>query len=68
MFLTTKLLPRSDGGLAKNTDQPDGIAGSRSQVEAVERFNESVDDIASFFNDAVAADATLGKLSLMSNR
>lgn len=68
MFLTTKLLPRSDGELAKSTDQPEGIAGSRGHIEAVERFNESVDDITSFFNDAVAADATLGKLSLVSNR
>lgn len=68
MFLTTKLLPRSDSELAKNVDHPDGIAGGRSHIEAVERFNESVDDIASFFNDAVAADATLGKLSLVSNR
>lgn len=68
MFLTTKLLPRSDGELADNTDQSEGIAGSRSHIEAVERFNESVDDIANFFNDAVASDATLGKLSLVSNR
>lgn len=68
MFLATKLLPRSEGELAKNMEQPEGIAGSRSHIEAVERFNESVDDIASFFNDAVAADATLGKLSLVSNR
>lgn len=68
MFLTTKLLPRSDGDLAKNTDLSEEIAGSRSHIEAVERFNESVDDIASFFNDAVASDATLGKLALASKR
>lgn len=68
MFLTTKLLPRSDGDFTKSTDEPEGIAGSRSHIEAVERFNESVDDLASFFNEAVAADATLGKLSLVSNR
>eukprot|EP00752_Nemacystus_decipiens_P010117 g9018.t1 len=68
MFLTTKLLPRSDSELATNKGQPEEIAGSGSQVEAVERFNESVDDIASLFNDSVAADATLGKLSLATNR
>lgn len=66
MFLTTKLMPRSDNELAEKSDQPNSSVGSRSHIEAVERFNDSVDDINNFFNDSVAANSTLGKL--MSDR
>lgn len=66
MFLTTKLMPRSDNDFAEKSGQPDGSVGSRRHIEAVEHFNDSVDDINSFFNDCVAADSTLGKL--VSNR
>lgn len=62
MFLTTKLMPRSDNEFAEKSGQPDGSVGSRSHIEAVERFNDSVDDINNFFSDSVAADSTLGKL------
>lgn len=62
MFLSTKLLPRGDTELAEKDEESDGGIGSRSRMEAVERFNESVDDISNFFNDSVADDALFGNL------
>ncbi|CAN0084549.1 unnamed protein product [Hapterophycus canaliculatus] len=62
MFLSTKLLPRSDTELADKEEESDRSIESRNRVEVVERFNESVDDISNFFNESVADDAILGKL------
>ncbi|CAN0019122.1 unnamed protein product, partial [Scytosiphon promiscuus] len=64
MFLSTKLMPRSETEPAEKDEGSEGDIGSRSRVEAVERFNESVDDISSFFNDAVTDDLLFGKLVL----
>ncbi|CAM9805230.1 unnamed protein product [Ectocarpus sp. 12 AP-2014] len=60
MFLSTKLMPRSDS--AKRDEGSEGSVGSRSHIEAVEQFNDSVDDISNFFNDSVGADDVLSKL------
>ncbi|CAN0184778.1 unnamed protein product [Ectocarpus sp. 6 AP-2014] len=64
MFLSTKLMPRSDS--AKRDERSEGSVGSRSHIEAVEQFNDSVDDISNFFNDSVGADDVLSKLVSLS--
>lgn len=61
MFLSTKLMPRSDDEIIeKREETEDAHGGSRSHVEAVERFNESVDDISSSYQ--AAADDVIAKL------
>lgn len=62
MFLSTKLMPRGDSDFAKNNDEPEDVAETRNHMETVEHFNESVDDMTSFFNDSIAADDVLQKL------
>lgn len=60
MFLSTKLMPRSDDEIIEKREEPEDVHGSRSRVEAVERFNESVDDISSSYQ--AAADDVIAKL------
>lgn len=60
MFLSTKLMPRTEGDV--NYTDAEGRDGSRGHVEAVERFNGLVDDICSSYQGA--ADEMLTKLSL----
>lgn len=55
-------MPRSDSDFATKNEEPEGVVTSRSHIETVEHFNESVDDITNFFSDYVAADDVLGKL------
>lgn len=55
-------MPRSDSDFAKKSEEPEEMVGTRSHIETVERFNESVDDMTNFFNDSVTADGVLGKL------
>lgn len=60
MFLSTKLLPRSDGEVVGRVDEEEGKDGSRNHVEAVERFNDSVDELCTWYQGA--AEDVLGKL------
>lgn len=64
MFLSTKLLPRNDGELLDKSDGPDNMDESKSHVEAVERFNDSVNDISTSYLEA--ADDVLSKLMMSS--
>eukprot|EP00904_Undaria_pinnatifida_P003444 jgi/Undpi1/130/HiC_scaffold_1.g00130.m1 len=60
MFLSTKLMPRGDDDIIEKREDTENADGSRSHVEAVERFNESVDDISASYQ--AAADDAIAKL------
>lgn len=67
MFLSTKLLPRNDDEFfdkSDKSDEPENVDGSKSHVEAVERFNDSVNDISTSYLEA--ADDVLSKLMISS--
>lgn len=60
MFLSTKLLPRSDKELFNKREESEVMGGSRGDVETVESFNDSVDNISASYQ--AAAEDVLGKL------
>lgn len=51
MFLSTKLMPRGDKEANKD-DEAEAMDSSGSHVEAVEAFNDSVDDISTRYQAA----------------
>lgn len=60
MFLSTKLIPRSDGEILQDKGESEDADGRKSHVEAVERFNDSVDDISTTYQ--ASAEDVLSKL------
>lgn len=53
-------MPRNDDEIIEKREETEDAHGSRSHVEAVERFNESVDDISASYQ--AAADDVIAKL------
>lgn len=60
MFLSTKLMPRTETDSVDYRGESELADGRRGQVEAVEHFNDCIDDISSSYQ--AAADDVLGKL------
>lgn len=53
-------MPRSEDESLEKCEETEEAHGRRSRVEAVERFNESVDDISASYQ--AAADGVMAKL------